>query len=157
MQLSLSWVTQVDRNPDWVFSRLHDPETLLGCVLGGSLIRVIERERFEARIVVGAGSFNFAYEGDGRIIDSDPKDRTASLRLHGLPMKHVPHVGIRMSMTVQRRTAGSEVRMSSRVTVVDRTGLLNRGWTDPIANDLLDKTVGRIKGELEATTGPCAA
>ena len=43
--------------------------------------------------------------------------------------------------------------MSFWVTVVDRTGLLNRGWVDPIANDLLDRTVRRIKQELEATTG----
>ena len=34
--LTLARMTQVDRAPDWVFRRLHDPETLLGCVPGGS-------------------------------------------------------------------------------------------------------------------------
>src|SRR6266851_7826506 len=99
--LSLSRVTQVDRDPDWVFRRLHDPETLLACVPGGSLTRVIDAERFEGRIVIGAGPFKFAYYGDGRIVDSDPKGRTASLRLHGLPAPQMPCVQIRMSMAVR--------------------------------------------------------
>ena len=151
--LSLSRVTQVDRDPDWVFRRLHDPETLLACVPGGSLTRVIDAERFEGRIVVGVGPFKFGYDGDGRITESDPAARTASLRLHGLDVRHVPDVRIRMSMAVHGHSSGSEVQMSFWVTVVDRTGLLNRGWVDPIANDLLDRTVRRIKQELEATTG----
>jgi carbon monoxide dehydrogenase subunit G len=150
--LSLSRVTQVDRDPDWVFRRLHDPETLLACVPGGSLTRVIDAERFEGRIVVGAGPFKLAYDGDGRITESDPAARTASLRLHGLDVRHKPCVRIRMSMAVHGHSCGSEVQMSFWVMVVDRTGLLNRGWVNPIANDLLDRTVRRIKQELEATT-----
>lgn len=153
MQLSLSRTTRVDCDPDWVFRQLHDPETLLGCVPGGSLTNVIDAERFAGRIAVGAGPFKFAYKGDGRIIDSDPKARTASLRLHALPLQRVPDIRIRMSMAVHGHRSGSEVQMSFQVTVVDRTGLLNRGWVDPIANDLLDRTVHRIKRELEATAG----
>lgn len=154
MQLNLSRVTRVDRDPDWVFRQLHDPETLLSCVPGGSLTKVIDAERFEGRIAIGAGPFKFAGDGNGRILDSDPKSRTASLQLHGLPAKHAPRVRIRMSMAVNGHPFGSEVRMSFRVTVVDRSGLLNPEWVDPIAKRLLDRTVNQIKQELEATTGP---
>ena len=56
--LNLSRTTQIDRDPDWVFSQLHDPETLLGCVPGGSLTRVIDAERFEARVVPLLGTFD---------------------------------------------------------------------------------------------------
>jgi len=158
--ISLSRMTHVDRDPDWVFCQLHDPETLLGCVPGGSLTRVIDARRFEARIVIGAGPFKFAWDGDGTITDSDPKTRTASLRLNGLALKPMPYVRIRMSMAVQGHPRGSEVQMSFWVTVVDRSGLLNRGWVDPIAADLLDRTVRQIKRQLEATPvapGPAAA
>ncbi len=151
--LSLSRTTLVDRDPDWVFHRLHDPETLLGCVPGGSLTKVIDAERFEGRIAFGAGPFKFAFDGEGRITDSDPKARTASLRLQGLAETHTPYVRIRMSMAVHRHLGGSEVQMWFWATVVDRTGLLSRGWVDPIANDLLDRTVHRIKRNLEATNG----
>lgn len=153
MQLNMSRVTRVDRDPDWVFRQLHDPETLLSCVPGGSLTKVIDAERFQGRIVIGAGPFKFAGDGDGRIVDSDPRSRTASLTLDGLQAKHAPRVRIRMSMAVDGRSFGSEVRMSFRVTLVDRSGLLNPGWVDPIANRLLDRTVSQIKQELEATTG----
>jgi len=143
-------MAQVERDPDWVFRQLHDPERLLGCVPGGSLTSVIDAERFEGRIVIGAGPFKFACRGDGRIIDSDPKARTASLKLHGLATKPLPRVRIRMSMAVLGHPRGSEVQMSFRVTVVDRSGLLNRRLVDPIASDLLDRTVRQIKRQLEA-------
>ncbi len=151
--LSLSRTIPVDRDPDWVFRRLLDPEMLLGCVPGGSLTRVIDAERFEGRIAIGAGPFQFACAGEGRITDSDPKARTAALRLCGLADGRMPYVRIRMSMAVHGTRSGSEVQMSFWVTIVDHTGLLSRGWVDPIASDLLDRTVRRIKRELEAATG----
>jgi carbon monoxide dehydrogenase subunit G len=152
--LNLSRMTQIDRDPDWVFSQLHDPEKLLNCVPGGSLTRVIDAERFEARVVIAAGPFKLACNGDGRIVDSDPQARTASLRLDGLAVRHMPRVRVRMSMAVQEgHPHGSEVQMSFRLTVVDRSGLLNRGWVDLIASDLLEKTVHQIKTQLESTTG----
>ncbi len=151
--LSLSRTTDVDRDPDWVFRRLHDPEVLLGCVPGGSLTKVIDAERFEGRIAIGAGPFQFACAGECRITDSDPKARTASLRLCGLADGHMPYVRIRMSMAVKGTPRGSEVQMSFWATIVDRTGLLSRGWVDPIASDMLHRTVRRIKRHLEATTG----
>jgi carbon monoxide dehydrogenase subunit G len=151
--VNLSRMTQIDRDPDWVFSQLHDPEKLLNCVPGGSLTRVIDAERFEARVVIAAGPFKIACNGDGRIVDSDPKARTASLRLLGLGVRHMPSVRVRMSMAVQGHPRGSEVQMSFRVTVVDRGTLLNRGWVDLIATDLVEKTVHRVKAQLESTTG----
>jgi len=150
MQLRLTRMAQVERDPDWVFSQLHDPEKLLGCVPGGSLTNVIDAERFEGRIVIGAGPFKFACRGDGRIIDSDPKARTSSLNLHGLGARPLPQVRVRMSMAVHSHPRGSELQMSFRVTVADRSGLLNRSWVDPIASDLLDRTVRQMKRQLEA-------
>ena len=150
--LRLSRLTQVDRDPDWVFRHLHDPEMLLGCVPGGSLTKLIDAERFEGCIVIGAGPFKFACCGIGRISDSDPKARTASLRLHGRALRPMPDFRIRMSMAVHGHPSGSEVQMSFWVTVFDRSGLLSRGWVDPIASDLLDRTVRRIKRQLEATS-----
>jgi len=145
--LNISRLTQVDRDPDWVFRRLHDPEVLLGCVPGGGLTKLIDSERFEGRIVIGAGPFHFACAGEGRITGSDPSARTASMTLQS------PNVRIRMSMAVHATPRGSEVQMSFCATVADRTGLLNRGWVDPIAGDLLDRTVYRIKRQLESTNG----
>ena len=151
--LNLSRMTQIDRDPDWVFGQLHNPEKLLGCVPGGSLTKVIDAEHFKARVVIGAGPFKFACNGDGRIVDFDPMARTASLRLHGPAVRHMPSVRVRMSMAVHGHPRGSEVRMSFRVTVVDRSGFVNRGWVDLIATDLVEKTVHRIKAQLESTTG----
>jgi carbon monoxide dehydrogenase subunit G len=153
--LNLSRMTQIDRDPDWVFDQLHDPEKLLGCVPGGSLTKVIDAEHFKARVVIGAGPFKFACDGDGRIVDSDPTARTASLRLHGLAVRHMPSVRVRMSMAVQGHPRGSEVQMSFRVTIADRSGLVNRGWVDLIATGLLEKTVQQIKAQLESTTTGC--
>ena len=61
--LRLEGVTQVDRDPDWVFRELHNPVTLLRCVPGASLTRLVGPRRFEARIVFGAGPLKFAYAG----------------------------------------------------------------------------------------------
>jgi carbon monoxide dehydrogenase subunit G len=149
--LTLNGMTQVDRDPDWVFSELHDPRTLLSCVPGGSLTRLVGPRRFEARIAVGAGPFKLTYSGTGRIVDSDPHLRTASMTLQGQASSSVPSIRIRMSMAVRPHFPGSEIQMSFRVVVSDQTGLLARSWVDPIACELLDHTVRRVKQRLEDT------
>ena len=158
--LRLEGVTQVDRDPDWVFRELHNPVTLLRCVPGASLTRLVGPRRFEARIVFGAGPLKFAYAGAGRITGSDPQSRTASMTLNENRPSDVPRIRIRMTMAIDRHPHGSEIQMSFRVVVSDRTGLVRRAWVDPIAWDLLDRTIRRVKQELEDTplsSGPTAA
>jgi carbon monoxide dehydrogenase subunit G len=152
--LRLKGVTEVDRDADWVFSELHDPKTLLSCVPGGSLIRQAGPRKFEAQIAVGIGPFKFIYAGTGRIIDSDPKARAASMTLDGHQASNVPHVRIRMAMTVVGHPRGSEIQMSFQVAISDRTGRLSRAWVDPIASELLRCTIRRIKQRLETPFAP---
>ena len=149
--LRLTGVTQVDRDPDWVFSELHDPQTLLGCVPGGSLTRLVGPRTFDARIAVGVGPFKLAYSGTGRIVDSDARSRSASLALNGHPVANGPYVRIHMAMVILGHPRGSEIQMSFRVVISDRTGLLTRGWVDPIAGELLHRTIRRVKQRLEGT------
>ena len=158
--LSLKGLTQVDRDPDWVFGELHDPETLLGCVPGCSLIGLVGPRKFKARIALGAGPFKLSYSGTGRIFDSDPESRTASMTLNTQPTWNLPHIRIRMAMAVRPSSHGTELQMSFRVVVSDSTGLLTRTWVDPIACELLDRTIRRVKQRLEDTPpahGPTAA
>jgi carbon monoxide dehydrogenase subunit G len=149
--LRLKGVAHVDRDPDWVFSELHDPETLLTCVPGGSLTRLVGPRTFEARIAVGIGPFKFATSGTGRILESNPKARTASMTLYGHRSSNAPHIRIRMAMTVLAYLEGSEIQMAFRVVIADRTGLLSPAWVNPIACDLLDRTIRRVKQRLEDT------
>jgi carbon monoxide dehydrogenase subunit G len=158
--LTLNGATQVDRDPDWVFRELHNPETLLKCVPGASLTRLAGPRRFEARIALGVGPLKFEYAGAGRIIDSDPLSRTASMTLNGRQPSDIPGIRIRMKMAVDDHPQGSEIHMSFRVVVSDRSGLLRQAWVDPIACDLLDRTIRRVKQQLEDTplaSGPTAA
>jgi carbon monoxide dehydrogenase subunit G len=149
--LRLRGATLVDRDPDWVFRQLHDPETLLTCVPGGNLTRLVGPRRFEARIAVGIGPVKFASSGTGRIVDSNPKARTASMTLDGHRSSNAPHIHIRMAMTVLRHPEGSEIQMAFRVVISDRTGLLSPTWVNPIAADLLERTIRRVKQRLEQT------
>jgi carbon monoxide dehydrogenase subunit G len=151
MVLSLKGSTQIDGDPDWVFGELHHPDTLLGCVPGCSLTKLLGPRKFEARIALGAGPFKLTYSGTGRIVDSDPESRTASMTLNTHPTWNLPHVRIRMSMAVRHATRGSEIQMSFRVVVSDSTGLLTRTWVDPIACELLDRTIRGVKQRLEDT------
>jgi uncharacterized protein len=158
--LKLHGTTDVDRDPDWVFRELHDPATLLSCVPGANLTSVVDPDTFEARIAVGVGPFKLAYGGIGRIIASNPESRTAALEIDGHSVSNLPQIHIRMTMVVNRRPRGAEIRMSFEVVVTDRTGLFSRAWIDPIACDLLDRTIRQVKHQLEATPeapGPAAA
>jgi carbon monoxide dehydrogenase subunit G len=158
--LRLRAVAQVRRDPDWVFSELHDPETLLSCIPNGRLTRRDGPRSFEAQVPFGIGPFRFAYSGTGRIVDSDPQRRTASMTLSGRPASNVPRIRVRMAMAVTGHAEGSEIQMAFRVVISDRTGLLSQGWVNPIACDLLDRTIHRIKQRLEGpdgAPGPTAA
>jgi carbon monoxide dehydrogenase subunit G len=148
--VALSAMTLVDRDPDWTFRELHDLEALLACVPGGSLSRLIDNRRFEARIVVGVGPFKIAYAGAGRIVASNPRLRTASIVLTGRSPANLPPVRIRMSMAVREHRRGSEVSMAFQLGVMDSGRLLGAGLIDSIAREMVDRTVDRIKRQLEA-------
>ncbi len=147
--LSLTAVTFVRRDPDWVFRELHDPETLLGCVPGATLTRLTGRGSFQARIAIGLGPFKAQYDGRGRIVASNPKARTASLELIGDPSANLATVRVLMAMAIAEQTGGSEIRMTFDVAMSDRTRQLAGGWLDPVACDLLDRTTRRLKQQLE--------
>jgi len=147
--LSLTAVTFVRRDPDWVFRELHDPETLLGCVPGATLTRLTGRGSFRARIAIGLGPFKAEYDGRGRIVASNPKARTASLELIGDPSANLAAVRVQMAMAIAERTGGAEIRMTFDVAMSDRTRQLAGGWLDPVACDLLDRTTRRLKQQLE--------
>jgi carbon monoxide dehydrogenase subunit G len=149
--ISLSGVIVVDRDPDWTFRELHDPERLLACVPGARLTRLIDNHRFEARILVGVGPFKIAYSGAGRIVASNPGLRTASIALTGRSMPNMPSVRVRMSMAIRRHPRGSEIRMAFQVGLADPSGLLSVGLVDSIARDTVDRTINRIKQQLEDT------
>jgi hypothetical protein len=65
-----------------------------------------------------------------------------------------------MAMSVLGQLEGSEIQMAFRVVISDRSGLVSRAWLNPIACDLLDRTIRRVKQRLEDTAlapGPTAA
>lgn len=148
-KLVLNAVTFISRDPDWVFRQLHDPQTLLECVPGATLTRITGPGSFQARIAIGIGPFKSEYSGKGRVVASDPEARTASLDLAGDPAANLATVRVHMAMEIAERVGGAEIDMSFEVAMSDRTGLLARGWLDPIACDLLDRTTRRLKQRLE--------
>jgi uncharacterized protein len=156
--LTLTGVAHVHRNPDWVFRQLHDPENLIRCVPGGRLTRLIDRRTFEAQIDVGVGPFKLAFAGVGRIIASNARSRTASLTLSGVSPSGVPPLEMRMSMAVHGHRGGSQILMAFQVAIAPQGGFVGRAWIEPIARDMLERTIHQIEQQLEGgDPGPAAA
>ena len=144
-------VVRVDRDADWVFRELHDPRALISCVPGGRIIKIIDAQTFEASMVAGVGPFKIAYAGTGHIRESDPESRTASLTVAGGGVG-MPPSRVRMSMVVWAVGPGAELEMSFRLSLAGR--LLSRELVDFIMGDLVARTVGRIKLQLESCPMP---
>jgi carbon monoxide dehydrogenase subunit G len=142
---------RVDRDADWVFRELHDPRTLISCVPGGHITRIIDARRFEAYVVAGVGPFKIAYTGIGHIKESKPGSRTASLTIAGGGVG-MPPSQVRMSMVVWAVGPGAELEMSFRLSLEGR--LLSRELVDLVMGDLVDRTVRRIKLQLESRPIP---
>jgi carbon monoxide dehydrogenase subunit G len=140
-------LVRVERDADWVFRELHDPTALISCVPGGRITRIIDARRFEASVVAGVGPFKIAYAGTGQIKDSDPRSRTASLTLSGSGAG-MPPSRVRMSMVVWAVGPVAELEMSFRVAL--GCNLLSREMIDLMVGELLDRTVERIKLQLES-------
>lgn len=147
--LSLQGATEIRRDPDVVFRELHDPETLMACVPGATLTNRIGTHAFEARIGFGVGPFKIAYSGFGSIVESDPITRKATMLISSRHAAGAPGVKMRATLAVEPTTAGCDVRMTFRVSVVDEEGSLNRAWLDPIVRDVLERSIDRIRQRLE--------
>ena len=138
---------RVDRDADWVFRELHDPRALVSCVPGGHVTKILDARRFEACVVAGMGPFKVAYAGTGQITKSDPRSRTASLTIAGGGVG-MPPSRVQMSMTVWSVGPRAELSMSFRMTLEGK--ILSRELVDFMIGDLLERTVRRIKLQLES-------
>lgn len=150
-KLALSTTTFVARDPDWIFSELHDPRTLVNCVPGATLTRLTGPGSFKARIAIGIGPLQSHVNGSGRITASDARRRTASLEVRADP-DSLAAFQIAMAMTITKRNEGADIRMTFDVLMPDQAALLTQAWLDPIACDLLDRTTRRLKQQLEETS-----
>jgi carbon monoxide dehydrogenase subunit G len=153
-------VIQVNRDADWTFRELHDPEKLVARVPGGSLTRLIDHRGFEGRFVVGAGPFKTAYAGTGPVVACDSKRRTATLLLSRGAGPTMPSVRVRMTMAIHRSRRGSEIEMAFQVRVADGIARIKPEWVDCIARQLVARTIDRMRRQLQDHTelsGPTAA
>ena len=60
----------VDAPPSWLFGQLRDPGTVVACVPGAVLTRVLDAHRFEAQLLVRLGPLMVRYSGQGELIAS---------------------------------------------------------------------------------------
>jgi uncharacterized protein len=149
LELELKAVVHVDRDPDEVFGELHDPETLLSCVPGAKLTTLYSRRKFRAQIVIGVGPFKLPYSATGTIVGSNPRSRTASIRVDGQHDAIMPEVRVRMAMAIEDDAPGCAIDMTFHVAVASRTGHFTHALIDPIACELMERTVRRLRQRLE--------
>jgi carbon monoxide dehydrogenase subunit G len=142
---------RVDRDADWVFRELHDPRALISCVPGACITKIFDARRFEARVVAGVGPFQLAYAGTGCVTHSDPRSRTASLTIAGAGLG-MPPTRVRMAMVVSPCLRGAELRMSFRLTLA--SSFVRGKLLDSLVSDLLERTVHRMKVQLESRPAP---
>jgi carbon monoxide dehydrogenase subunit G len=149
LELELKAVVHLDRDPDEVFGELHDPETLLSCVPGARLTTLYSRRKFRAQIVFGVGPFKLPYTATGTIVGSNPRSRTASIRVDGQHDAIMPEVRVRMAMAIEDDAPGCAIDMTFHVAVASRTRHVTHALVDPIACELMERTVHRLRQRLE--------
>jgi carbon monoxide dehydrogenase subunit G len=149
LELELKAVVHLDRDPDEVFGELHDPEILLSCVPGARLTTLYSRRKFQAQIVLRVGPFKLPYSATGRIIGSNPRSRTASIRVDGQHDAIMPEVRVRMAMAIEDDAPGCAIGMTFHVAVASRTRPFTHALVDPIACELMERTVHRLRQRLE--------
>jgi carbon monoxide dehydrogenase subunit G len=149
VELELKAFVHLDRDPDEVFGELHDPETLLSCVPGARLTTLYTPRKFRAQIVLPFGPFRLPYSATGRIVGSDSRSRTASMRIDGQPDSVMPEVRVRMAMAVEDDAPGCAIDMTFHVAVAGSAPHFVNALVNPIACDLMDRTVRRLRQRLE--------
>ena len=149
LELELKAVVHLDRDPDEVFGELHDPETLLSCVPGARLTTLYGPRTFRAQIVLAVGPFKLPYSATGRIVASNPRSRTASMRVDGHPDAIMPEVRVRMAMAIEDDSPGCAVDMTFHVAVASKARDFAHAFVNPIACELMEQTVHRLRQRLE--------
>jgi uncharacterized protein len=149
VELELKAVVHLDRDPDEVFGELHDPETLLSCVPGARLTTLYGPRKFRAQIVLAVGPFKLPYSATGRIVGSNPRSRTASMRLDGNRDAIMPEVHVRMAMAIEDDAPGCAIDMTFHVAVASRSRHFSHALVNPIAYELMKQTIHRLRQRLE--------
>lgn len=147
---------EVAAPPDRVFEFLLDVNRVVACMPGAELSETVAADTFKGKVKIKVGPITVAYNGTARIVDKDPRARSARLEASGRETTGPGSAQATALMTVTESGAGSRVRIQSDYTVAGRVANFGRGVMEDVSRRLVGQMADCIKATLEAAVEPAA-
>jgi len=143
----------VDAPPDRVFAYLLEVNQVVGCLPGAELSEVVDSQTFRGRLKVKVGAVQVSYQGTAHIVDIQEEETSATVTIEGQGREIGGQGTVRATLllTVAATDAGgSEVRLSSDLTVTGRVAQFGRGVMEDVSRRLMGQMGQCIGNRLQA-------
>jgi carbon monoxide dehydrogenase subunit G len=143
----------VEAPPDRVFAYLLEVNQVVGCLPGAELSEVVDSQTFRGKLKVKVGAVQVTYQGTAHIVDIQEEDSSATVTIEGEGREIGGQGTVRATLLLTVAATGeggSEVRLSSDLTVTGRVAQFGRGVIEDVSRRLVGQMGECIGSRLQA-------
>lgn len=148
MKATFNKTFQVDEPVDKVWDYLSDPNKIVTCVPGASLVDQVDDDNYKGEVTLKFGPIKAKYAGQITFQERDHDNHKMVMVGKGLDSKGKGSADMTMNGSVEEKEGGSEVNATMEVSVTGMLAQFGSRLINDVTDSVFDKFVQNFKDKL---------
>lgn len=137
-----------------VWAAMSNPEEIVTCVPGASIIEKIDEMNYKGAVVTKFGPIKTSFTGDIEIQELDESNHKMMLNGKGLDSKGKGSAEMQMVGTLVEKDGGTDVDFNMDITIIGKLAQFGSRLINDVSDQLINQFVANFKQKLASTADP---
>ncbi|MGI9544719.1 MAG: CoxG family protein [Cyclobacteriaceae bacterium] len=155
MKTSVNKTFQVDQHIDKVWDFLSDPNKVVVCVQGASIVEQVDDKNYKGQVSMKFGPVSAKYNGQIAIEELDAANKKMVLKGNGMDAKGKGSADMIMRGSLAEKDGGTEVDYQMDITITGTLAQFGSRLINDVTGQVVNQFIANFKKEL--STPPVGA
>ena len=141
---------------DEVYSAMLDLERVAPAMPGAEVLEKTDDDHYKVAIKVKVGPISMQYKGDVEVVDKDPENHSAKLKVQAREARGQGTASADVDMKLDEGGSGTHGQMTANVQLAGRAAAMGRGVIQDVSAKLVDQFANNL-GSMLGTQPASAA
>jgi len=142
---------------DEVYSAMLDLERVAPAMPGAEVLEKTDDDHYKVAIKVKVGPISMQYKGDVEVVDKNPADHSAKLKVQAREARGQGTASADVDMRLDEKGDGTHGQMTATVQLAGRAAAMGRGVIQDVSAKLVDQFANNLGSMLGSQPEPAAA
>ena len=148
MNTSINKTFHVEQPIDAVWTNLTDPEKVVVCVPGASLIEKVDQNNYKGQVELKFGPVKTGYAGLITFVERDAASHHMILKGSGTDNKGKGGADMKMDGVLNEKDGGTEVNVTMDVSITGMLAQFGSRMINDVSNQVFDQFIANFKAQL---------